>query len=112
MLAAMSRKRRARTRARSDGDRPARRRWSLGRIGNLIGMGAVIAGFLFMGWHLLVAPRPPVRRGPPPRAATDRPMPSGKGEAWEYDSEFDAYWHPGHGHWHAGRPPDPAQRVP
>lgn len=27
---------------------------------------------------------------------------------YEYDAEHDRYWHPGHGHWHRGRPP--AQR--
>ncbi len=26
-------------------------------------------------------------------------------EPYEYDAENDRYWHPGHGHWHRGRPP-------
>lgn len=25
---------------------------------------------------------------------------------YEYDAENDRYWHPGHGHWHRGRPPE------
>ncbi len=27
-------------------------------------------------------------------------------EPWEYDVVHDRYWHPGHGHWHQGRPPE------
>ncbi len=35
---------------------------------------------------------------PEPAAATPKP--------WEYDAENDRYWHPGHGHWHRGKPPE------
>lgn len=29
---------------------------------------------------------------------------------YEYDAERNRYWHPGHGHWHDGRPPAQDQR--
>lgn len=37
-------------------------------------------------------------------AADDGPAP------WEYDEANNRHWHPGHGHWHRGRPPAEADR--
>jgi hypothetical protein len=40
------------------------------------------------------------------------PLPGGATpQPWQYDAPRNRYWHPGHGHWHDGPPPDPSQRA-
>ncbi len=61
--------------------------------------------------------------GPPPAGADGNTLSSPVGtdrvaappgivnpQPWQYDAASDKHYHPGHRHWHAGPPPDPAQR--
>jgi len=38
------------------------------------------------------------------------PQPGAEPEPWEYDPATNRHWHPGHMHWHQGRPPSSRQR--
>ena len=46
-------------------------------------------------------------------SAPAAPCPVRSGQDWEYDLPTNCYFDPspGHGHWHPGRPPDPAERA-
>jgi hypothetical protein len=40
------------------------------------------------------------------------PLPGGATpQPWQYDGPRNRFWHPDHGHWHIGPPPDPSQRA-
>ncbi len=59
---------------------------------------AIVRGFLLLcllgGGILLLVYRP--------WASSPEEAP----EPWEYDEVRDRHWHPGHGHWHDGPPPE------
>jgi hypothetical protein len=40
------------------------------------------------------------------------PLPGGATpQPWQYDATRNRFWHPEHGHWHDGPPPEPSQRA-
>lgn len=49
--------------------------------------------------------------GPPAAAPGAFSVPAAETpEPWEYDEANNRHWHPGHGHWHAGPPPEEGER--
>ena len=53
---------------------------------------------------------------PPPQAAGEPPPATQRAETtpepWEYDAARDRHWHPAHGHWHTGPPPEGVEAPP
>ncbi|MFT7579697.1 MAG: hypothetical protein ACI9MR_001363 [Myxococcota bacterium] len=47
----------------------------------------------------------PLRMNDVAPPALTSPEPGRTPKAWEYDAKTDQHWHPGHGHWHKGKPP-------